>query len=274
METLSPSISASLANLKLPPPESDKSLAARAMPVSETVLMLQDDAGPLYGLMRKSHVRTEQSEYQCVQFRGVARLVDSSSWQPLDNVSHDYAAGEHSAWIKVDFPSQTVSFGPGTGIVIEAPFERTELATYLFVQLIAWAKAHYPDYSVTPGAFALSGGLTEQEKLARQAFYAGQGFDFEWLDPEQRTGRYSKDKVHRLIGMADQEAVTEISGAALLESISRQEAHRHELEGQLANLDSGRASLMHQLQRERSINQILSGVLLTALVSVLFWAIW
>jgi len=274
METLSPPTIPSPTNLRLPPPESDKSLAARAVPISETVLMLQDEAGPLYGLVRKSHVRTEQSEYLCVQFRGVARLVDSSNWQPLDNVNHDYAASEHCAWIKADFPSKTVSFGPSTGIVIEPPFEQSELANYLLVQLIAWAKVHYPDYSVTPGAFALPGSLTEQEKLARQAFFAAQGFDFEWLDPEQRTGRYSKDKVHRLIGMADQDAASEISGAALLESISRQEAHRHELEGQLANLDSGRASLQRQLQRERSVNQILSGVLLTALVAVLFWAIW
>ncbi|MDN0073696.1 hypothetical protein QU481_02155 [Crenobacter sp. SG2303] len=274
METLSPSPSTSAANLKLPPPESDKSLAARAMPVSETVLMLQDGAGPLYGLVRKSHVRTEQNEYLCVQFRGVARLVDSSNWQPLDNVSHNYATNEHCAWIKANFPSQSVSFGPSTGIVIEPLFEQSELANYLLVQLINWAKAHYPDYSVAPGAFALSDNLTEQEKLARQAFFAAQGFDFEWLDPEQRTGRYSKDKVHRLIGMADENAASEISGAALLESISRQEAHRHELEGQLANLDSGRASLQRQLQRERSINQILSGILLTVLVATLFWAIW
>lgn len=259
----------STATTEPPEPEEESYLDGLAKPLGEQIITLEHGATTIYGMVRKSRASTQQSDYFKIQFKGFA-MVNGKHWV-LDGDASDYGGGSNWAWVKVDHPSQRVLFGPRTGISCSERYQTTGLDSYLFGQVISWVKALYPHYGIIPGGVSLSGRGGMEERQQRNLFYASQGFDFDWLDEEQRTGRYGKDKVLKLLGSWDTKLVHEVSGDSLLGMIARQDKQRDELEGRIDALQHNYNSLRNKLNKERNTNQILLGAgVLAMLIGVMF----
>jgi hypothetical protein len=104
------------------------------------------------------------------------------------------------AWVRVDHPSRSVTFGPKNGVNCTEAFPDRGWTPFCLPRPSAWVKGIYPDYAISPGLIAITGNASEEEKLRRNAFYASQGFQFDW-QATQRTGLYFKDKISRCWGM-------------------------------------------------------------------------
>lgn len=242
-----------------PPPESETLLQSRAETLSEEALALLAGSAPLYALLRRQYAQTTQSDYFRVQLRAHA-VKHGLNWQAIDGDDAHWQDGSNLAYVCVDHPSATVSFGPRGGISTSERLAGHGVSAYLFAQTILWAKARYPDYSVKGGLLHLADSASEEERLRRNSFYASQGFDFEWFDPEQRTGRYYKKRVDQLLGVWDSGTIRDISCEHLLDSLAQQDGKRAELEEQLARLASHKEHLASRYERERLLNLILTGV--------------
>lgn len=259
----------STATTEPPEPEDESYLESIAKPVSEIIVVLENGS-TIYGLVKKSRAITPQSDYFRVQFKGCA-VVSGKQWHMLDAEVSSYSNTANNAWVKVDHPSQRVLFGPRTGINCSEKYQATGLETYLFAQGIAWVKSLYPNYGIIPGGFSLSSKGSMEERQQRNLFYASQGFDFDWLDEEQRTGRYSKEKVGKLLGSWDSKQAHEVSADSLLDMIARQNQQKEELEGHLNALQISYSSQQAQLKKERNTNQIMLGVaVLAGLIGLMF----
>lgn len=255
--------------IPLPPPESEVTLANLAIPLGETILTLSGDGRPIYGILQRSRAMTAQSDYFRLQFRGYARS-DGAHWQPLEGDDSRFHAVYNLAWVRVDRPSKTVTFGPKSGVQASPGLAGSGLDAYLFASVIAWAKGVCPDFAISPGMITMGQNHTEEERLKCHAFYAGQGFQFEWQDPAQRSALYFKDKVNKLLGVWNKEAVKEFGGEEMLKTLAGQDEARAELQQQLDKLESAHDSLKRALQKEKSTSQILTGVLILAAI----FAIW
>lgn len=255
---------------ELPAPESDSALAEKAIPMGELVTVLLGAPSEVYGVVRKSRASTSQSDYFRVQFRAYAE-VSGRHWKKIENEDAIYHHAINCAWAAVDHPSKSVTFGPRSGISCGTRFQSSKLDSYLFSQVISWAKSLYPGYAVVPGGIVLSTKGSMEERIQRSAFYASQGFDFDWLDEEQRTGRFSKERVGKLLGAWDTQTISEVNGEVLLENMSKQAKEHIELDGKLSTLQSNYGNLRNQLRKERSVNQVLVGLAVFAiLIGIMF----
>ncbi|WP_159875482.1 MULTISPECIES: hypothetical protein [Aquitalea] len=252
-------------------PENENTLATMAMPLGETVLTLSASAAPIYGILHRSRAMTGQSDFFRLQFRGFAR-IEGNQWQHYANDDARFHTTYNCAWVRVDHPSHSVTFGPKNGVNCTEAFAGQGLDTFLFAQTIAWVKGIYPDYAISPGMIAITGNASEEEKLRRNAFYASQGFQFDWQDAAQRTGLYFKDKISRLLGVWDKEHIQEVGGEAMLQSLAMQDESRLALEEKVALLESAHSSMKSALQKERNTSQILMGVLIIGVMLAL-WAV-
>jgi hypothetical protein len=143
---------------------------------------------------------TSQSDFFRLQFRGFAR-IEGSQWQHYANDDARFHVAYNCAWVRVDHPSRSVTFGPKNGINCTEAFAGQGLDTFLFAQTIILGQGHLSRLRHQPGLIAITGNASEEEKLRRNAFYASQGFQFDWQDATQRTGLYFKDKISRCWGM-------------------------------------------------------------------------
>jgi hypothetical protein len=144
---------------------------------------------------------TSQSDFFRLQFRGFAR-IEGNQWQHYANDDARFHTTYNCAWVRGS-PQPLGYFRPQERCQLHRSLCRTGLDTFLFAQTIAWVKGIYPDYAINPGMIAITGNASEEEKLRRNAFYASQGFQFDWQDAAQRTGLYFKDKISRLLGVWD-----------------------------------------------------------------------
>ncbi len=254
------------------PPENEMTLATLALPLGETILTLNRDGKRVYGILQRSRAMTEQSDYFRLQFRGYAR-ADGQQWQMLEGDDSRFHGTLNCAWVRVDRPSRSVTFGPKGGVMASDALYGTGLDTFLFAGVISWAKGVCPDFTISPGLVTMNGpASSEEEKLRRNGFYASQGFEFEWQDPAQRSALYFKDKVSKLLGVWNREAVTEFGGEEMLKSLISQDEARAELRKQLEQLENSHANLKRALMKEKNTSQILTGVLILVAVFTL-WAV-
>lgn len=262
----------SAADQELPTPESDGRLAELASTLSETIVVLHGGQDEIYGLVRKSKATTSQSDYFRIQFRGFAD-VTGRDWKKIGGEESTYHQSSDCAWAAVDHPSKSVQFGPRTGVNCSGRFRSSGLDSYLFGQVIRWAKQNYPNYSIVPGGVALSARGGMDERLKRSTFYVAQGFDFDWLDDEQLTGRFTKERVGRLLGAWDPKLVEEIEGETLLDALASQARVYDEQEHRLGALQTSYNNVRDQLVKERRNNQILIGVGLCMLLLAVMFAV-
>ncbi|UTH74380.1 hypothetical protein [Chromobacterium sp. IIBBL 290-4] len=257
--------------LPLPPPETETSLANQAIMLGETILTIQAGGTPVYGILQRSRAMTSQSDYFRLQFRGYAK-AEGQHWVMLDGDDSRFHAVYNLAWVRVDRPSKTVTFGPKGGIQCSPGMTGSGLDTYLFANVINWAKGVCPEYAISPGMVSIGQPPTEDERVQKHAFYAGQAFQFEWQDPAQRTGLYFKDKVSKLLGVWNKDSVKEFGGEDMLKTLSGLDESRAELQAQMERLENAHESMSRALQKEKSTSQILTGVLiLVALIAI--WAV-
>ncbi|EEG07703.1 hypothetical protein [Pseudogulbenkiania ferrooxidans] len=255
----------------LPAPESEAYLASQAMPLGETVLMLSRDGVAIYGILHRSRAMTGQSDYFRLQFRGYAAAA-GTQWQPFGGDDAQFHTVYNSAWVRADHPSRTATFGPKGGVMASETFRHAGLDTFLLAQVIGWIKGIYPDYAVSPGLVTLPATCSEDERLQRNAFFARQGFEFEWQDSNQKNALFFKDKVNKLLGVWDKEHITEYSGEAMLQNMAQQEETRAHLEQRVSALESRQTTLQQALQKERSTAQIMTGVVILILI-IGMWAV-
>ena len=252
-------------------PESETTLTTLAMPLGETVLTLSALGNPVYGILHRSRAMTEQSDFFRLQFRGFAR-AEGTQWEHFANDDARFHAAYNCAWVRVDHPSRSVTFGPKTGVNCNPAFQGLGLDAFLFAQTIQWVKGAYPDYAISPGMVNVPTTATEEEKMRRNAFYASQGFQFDWQDAAQRTGLFFKDKVSKLLGVWDKEHISEVGGEEMLQSLLQQDESRQNLEQKVARLEAAQASMKSALQKEKNTSQILMGVLIMGGMLAL-WAV-
>ncbi|POZ63753.1 hypothetical protein [Chromobacterium alticapitis] len=256
--------------IPLPPPETEGSLANQAIPLGETILTIHAGEHPIYGIMQRSRAVTAQSDYYRLQFRGYARS-DGTRWLPMEGDDSRFHAQYNLAWVRVDRPSKTVTFGPKNGVQCSPGLEGTGLDTYLFGNAIAWAKGVCPDFAIAPGLLTL-GQASDEVRTQTHAFYASQAFQFEWQDPAQRNALYFKDKVSKLLGVWNKEAIREFGGEEMLQMLAGQDEARMALQYKLDLAENAQDSMRRALQKEKSTSLILTGVLiLAALIGV--WAV-
>ena len=252
-------------------PESDTTLATLAMPIGEVVLTLRATGTPIYGILNRSRAMTGQSDYYRLQFRGFAR-TEAGKWEYYDNEDAQFHPSHNCAWAKVDHPSKSISFGPRPGVTCSESFAGLGLETFLFAQVIIWAKGIYPSYSVAPGLVTIPSTATQEERMSRNAFYASQGLQFDWQDEQQRSGLYFKDRASRLLGVWDKEHIEEVGGESMLKTLAGQDASRSELEEKVHRLESAHLTLKSSLQKEKNTSQILMGILILGIMLAL-WAL-
>lgn len=251
-------------------PENDIDLANLTMPLGETVLKLQGENGVLmYGILQRNRAVTPQSDFFRLQFRGYA-INSNASWGGFPEEETGFHTSRNCAWARVDHPSHSITFGPKAGILITDTVHGTGLDDFVFAAVISWAKAVYPNYSVSPGSVSISSNASEDERLHRQAFYAKQGFEFEWTDDTRRAGLYFKDKANRLIGVCESTLVAEFGGEAMLQTLIKQDQQRQELEQSMAKIQSMNNAVHQALDKERHTAQ----ALMVALVIILIIGLW
>jgi hypothetical protein len=148
----------------LPAPENEVALANLALPLGESVLKLQGAHDALlYGIMQRNRAVTPQSDFFRLQFRGYA-INNNHSWGPFTSEEDThYQPGYNCAWARVDHPSKAITFGPKAGIKIGDSLAGTGLDDFLFAAVVAWAKASYPDYKVSPGMLVVPVGTRDEE---------------------------------------------------------------------------------------------------------------
>ncbi|TDR82888.1 hypothetical protein [Paludibacterium purpuratum] len=257
---------------ELKAPESDSALANIAMPLGETILKLQRENGVLmYGILQRNRAVTNQSDFFRVQCRGYA-INSNGTWNNFPEDETRFHGSRNCAWVRVDHPSRSITFGPKAGINLSDSLPGTGLDDFLFATVVAWAKGTYPDYSASPGMLMIQAGTSETEKLHKQAFYAKQGFEFEWSDDQQRSGLYYKDKVGRLIGVCDSSMITEFGGEAMLQTLIKQDQERHEMAQHLAKIESMNNAVHQALDKERHTTQALA-VALGVVILIGLWAV-
>ncbi|KUM05641.1 hypothetical protein KIF53_17365 [Chromobacterium subtsugae] len=259
-------------DIPLPPPENELNLANLAIPLGETILTLNIEGAPIYGILQRSRAMTSQSDYFRLQFRGYARADSNQHWQMLEGDDSRFHAVYNVAWVRVDRPSKSVTFGPKSGVSCSPALMGSGLDAFLFASVIVWAKGVCPDYAITPGLVNTGQTSTEEERLQRHAFFAGQGFQFEWQDPAQRTALYFKDKVNKLLGVWNKDVIKEFGGEDMLKRLAGQDEARASLQQRIDQLEGAHDSLKRALQKEKSTSQILTGVLVLAAIIGL-WAV-
>ncbi|WP_215781819.1 MULTISPECIES: hypothetical protein [unclassified Paludibacterium] len=253
-------------------PESDTALANIAMPLGESIIKLQRDSSVLlYGILQRNRAVTQQSDFFRVQCRGYA-INQNGSWGAFPEDEARFHASRNCAWVRVDHPSRSITFGPKAGILITDTLQGAGLDDFLFAAVIAWVKGTYPEYSASPGMLMIQAGTSESERLHKQAFFAKQGFDFEWSDEQQRSGLYYKDKVNRLIGVCESTMIAEFGGEAILQTLIKQDQDRHELQQRMEKIESLNNAVHQALDKERHTTQVLAVVLVVVMIIGL-WAL-
>ncbi|MBV8048501.1 MAG: hypothetical protein JO171_15210 [Paludibacterium sp.] len=253
-------------------PESETALANIAMPLGESILKIQRENGLLmYGILQRNRAVTGQSDFFRVQFRGYA-LNTSGSWSSFAEDEARFHGSRNCAWARVDHPSRAITFGPKAGLNITDTLAGTGLDDFLFSIVVAWAKATYGDYSASPGMLMIQAGTSETEKLHKQAFFAKQGFEFEWRDEQQRSGIYYKDKVGRLIGVCESAMITEFGGESMLQTLIKQDQDRHEMQQHLSKIESMNNAVHQALDKERHTTQALA-IALGVVILMGLWAV-
>lgn len=252
-------------------PENETALANLAMPLGETVLKLQSESDVLlYGILQRNRAVTSQSDFFRVQFRGYA-INANHQWSQFDEDDARFQTGRNCAWARVDHPSKAITFGPRAGITIGERMHGTGLDDFLFAAVIAWCKQVYPDYKASPGTLALQAGTPEDVRLHQQAFYAKQGFDFEWSTEGPRTGTYSKDRIGRLIGVCESTQIVEFGGEDMLQTLIKQDEERKALEQRMAKIEAVNNVVHQALSKEKHTTQVLTVALIATLL-VILWA--
>jgi hypothetical protein len=255
---------------ELKAPENEVDLANLAMPLGETVLKMQGDNGVvMYGILQRNRAVTQQSDFFRLQFRGYA-INSNATWGGFADEETSFHASRNCAWVRVDHPSRSIAFGPRAGVIITDTVRGSGLDDFLFAAAVAWVKATYPNYSVSPGMVSIQNSASEAEKLHKQAFYAKQGFEFEWNDDNKRSGLYFKDKANRLIGVCENSLIAEFGGEAMLQTLIKQDQERQELEASITKIQAMNNVVHQALDKEKHTAQ----ALMVALVIVIIIGLW
>lgn len=255
---------------ELKAPENETALANLTMPLGETVLKLQSEEDHLlYGILQRNRAITTQSDFFRVQFRGFA-INKNNAWSQFGDDDAHYQSGRNTAWVRIDHPSRSATFGPKAGVHVGEPLLGTGLDDFLFAAVVTWAKNTYSDYKTSPGMVMLPAGTSEDEKLRKQAFYAKQGFEFEWASDGQRSGMYFKDRIGRLIGVCESTRIVEFGGEDMLQTLIKQDEERKALEQRMTKVESINNVVHQALDKERHTTQVLT----VALLLVLLIALW
>jgi len=252
-------------------PENESALANLAMPLGDTIVKLQGENQLLYGVVQRNRAVTPQSDFFRVQFKGLSSN-SGHVWTPFNDEDGQFHVGRNCAWAKVDHPSRSIVFGPKNGVIVGERMRAPGLEDFLFAAVVSWAKNTYPDYSASPGMLMMQARGTDEERLHRQAFYAKQGFEFEWNDQGQRSALYYKDRVGRLIGVCESTLIVEFGGEAMLQTLIKQDQERQELEQRMVKIEALNNVVHQALDKERHTTQVLTVALLFTLVIVL-WAV-
>ncbi|MGL6070730.1 hypothetical protein [Craterilacuibacter sp.] len=252
--------------------ESVAALAAQAQIQSESIIVLSADGDAVYAVLRKLRTQTALADYFRVQLRAHSS-ARGMEWTVLQGDEAHWHDTCNYAEVWVDHGSSSIGFGPNGGVQASAALSSKGIAAYLFAQTILWAKNHYPDYSVKSGLLHPEEAASEEMRLRRNGYYATQGFDFEWFDIEQRSGRYFKSKVSQLLGVWASETIQTPGCEHLLDTLASQDAQRVDLENRLSRARSGHEHASQKLERERMLNLILTGVTCFVLVMGLMAAL-
>ncbi len=252
----------------LPPMENEVFLAGLSTTHGEQLLALSDGGNPVYVFVRRSFGKTQQSDFFRIQFAAFAQ-VQGGQWKPYQGEVSEWLNTRNCLQVSVDHPRQCVQFGPKSGFNLSAELTGMGLTSYAYAQAILWLKSQYSEYSVLPTTLPNPEAEGEEARVKRNARLAAQGFDIEFLDSEQRSGRYFKDKISRLISNWETDKITEVPIAALLDNIARLDNEKAELQRQLHAIKSQERSLEDSLSKEKQTNLILTGVTCFVLVFTL-----
>ncbi len=252
----------------LPPVENEVFLAGLSTTHGEQLLALMDGGSPIYVFVRRSFGKTQQSDFFRIQFAAYAQ-VQGGQWKLYQGEVSEWLNTRNCLQVSVDHPRQTVQFGPKSGFNLSAELTGLGLTSYAYAQAILWLKAHYSEYSVQPTTLPNPEAEGEEARIKRNARLAAQGFDIEFLDSEQRSGRYFKDKISRLISSWETEKITEVPVSALLDNIARLDGEKAELQRQVHAIKTQERSLEDSLSKEKQTNLVLTGVTCFVLVFTL-----
>jgi hypothetical protein len=122
---------------------------------------------PIYGILHRSRAMTSQSDFFRLQFRGFAR-IEGNQWQHYANDDARFHTTYNCAWVRVDHPSRSVTFGPKNGVNCKA-FAGQGWTPFVCPDH-AWVKGIYPDYAINPGMIAITGNASEEENCAAMPF--------------------------------------------------------------------------------------------------------
>ncbi|MFC3625749.1 hypothetical protein ACFOKJ_06245 [Vogesella amnigena] len=254
--------------VELPPLENETLLAGFAATHGDQLLALNNNGDIIYVFARRSFAKTQQSDFFRIQFQTYA-LVHGTQWKPMQGEASDWMNTRNCIQVCVDHPRRSVFFGPRSGFLLSPELANLGLTGYAYAQVIQWLKNHFPDYSVAPANVPSPEADGEEARIKRNARLAAQGFDFEWIDSEQRAGRYFKSRAGNLISSWESDKVTEVPLNLLLDTVARLDNEKLELQKQLNATKHQERALEASLAKERHTNLILTGVTSFVLVFAL-----
>ncbi|MEQ6289263.1 hypothetical protein ACFPAG_01350 [Vogesella sp. GCM10023246] len=252
----------------LPPLENETYLASQAVTHGDQLLALNSNGNIIYVFARRSLAKTQLSDFYRIQFQAYA-MVQGTQWKTMQGEASDWMNTRNCLQVSVDHARRMVQFGPRSGFLLSPEIANLGLTSYAYAQIIQWLKNHFADYSVPPTTLPSPEADGEEARIKRNSRLAAQGFDFEWLDSEQRSGRYFKERVGQLISSWETDKITEVPLSLLLDSVARLDGEKLELQKQLNAVKQQERSLEVSLAKERHTNLILTGVTCFVLVFTL-----
>jgi hypothetical protein len=118
---------------------------------------------------------TSQSDFFRLQFRGFAR-IEGSQWQHYANDDARFHTTYNCAWVRVDHPSRSVTFGPKNGVNCTEAFAGQGWTPFCLPRPSAWVKGIYPDYAINPGHDCHYRQCQRRRKAASQCLLRQPGF--------------------------------------------------------------------------------------------------
>ncbi|SCK30970.1 hypothetical protein [Vogesella sp. LIG4] len=267
---LAPSSNATPAEPVEPPPlENETLLAGFSTSYGEQLLAASSNGSIIYVFARRSVAKTPQSDFFRIQFQAYT-MVQGTQWKKIQGEASDWMNTRNCLQVCVDHPRRSIYFGPRSGFLLSPELANLGLTGYAYAQVIQWLKSHFADYSVAPANVPSPEADGEEARIKRNARLAAQGFDFEWIDSEQRAGRYFKERAGNLISSWETDKVTEVAPNLLLDTVARLDEEKLEQQKQINLVKLKERSLEASLTKERHTNLILTGVTSFVLVFALF----
>lgn len=100
--------------------------------------------------------------------------------------------------LKLDHRNKTATFATRCDVIIPEELRGFGLGSYAFSRLIEWGKTQQPSYRVGKLRLANTDAQTDEARDRRNRFYRKHGFEFEFYDPDFKTGFCFSDSVANL----------------------------------------------------------------------------